>query len=320
MTTTQASLLPTSDFQDISILVSKLPKQIWFGHYELCKWEGSWYSPPVIEGALAAQSHFEARDDDIIIASSMKVGTTWLKSLIPSIMNCTQGNDHDDPLIAKNPHNVVHTLELQVYPKKQDISTLPSPRILHTHLPYNSLPDSIKNSNCKIVYIARNPKDVFVSLWHFMNKLRTEDEGPFPIEEAFENFCSGAHFYGPYLDHVLEYWNKSRTLPHKILFLKYEEMKRNPKEHVGNLASFLGKPFANNEELEIVLWRSSFGRLKNLEVNKSGTVFSSGFPNSSFFRLGTTGDWKNYFTPEMQECLDEIVRLKYEGTGLDLEI
>ncbi|PIA50532.1 hypothetical protein AQUCO_01200001v1 [Aquilegia coerulea] len=302
------------------ISVSQLPKQTWFEDYELCQWQGSWYLPPVIEGALAAQSLFEARDDDIIIASSLKVGTTWLKSLVPSILNCPQVNDDNDPLIRNNPHGVVPTLELQVFPKKQDITTLPSPRIFHTHLPYNCLPDSIKNSNCKIVYIARNPKDVFVSLWHFMNKLRTQEQGPFPIDEAFESFCNGVHFYGPYLDHVLEYWNNSRTLPNKILFLKYEEMRRNPREHVGKLASFLGKSFANNEELDNVLWRSSFERLKNLEVNKSGSIFNSGFPKSSFFRLGTTGDWKNYFTPEMQERLDEVVHLKCEGSGLDLEI
>ncbi|KAF5180411.1 Cytosolic sulfotransferase [Thalictrum thalictroides] len=150
-----------------SILVSQLPKQTWFDeHYELCQWEGSWYLPPVLEGALATQSHFEACDDDnIIIASSLKVGTTWLKSLVPSIINCPQGDDdEDDPLVENNPHGVVLTLELQVFPEKQDITTLPSPRIFHTHLPYNSLQDSIKNSNCKIVYMPRNPMDVFVSL------------------------------------------------------------------------------------------------------------------------------------------------------------
>ncbi|PIA50536.1 hypothetical protein AQUCO_01200005v1 [Aquilegia coerulea] len=316
MTTTQASLLATSDSQDISNLLSELPKQTWFEDFELYQWQGTWYLPAHLEGMFATQKLFQAREDDIIIASSLKSGTTWLKSLVPCIINCPQGDD-DDPLTKYHPHRVVNTLEARVFLDNLDISTLPSPRIFHTHLPYNSLPDSIKISNCKIVYIARNAKDAFVSLWHFMNKLRTQEQGPFSIDKAFESFCNGVQLFGPSLDHVLEYWNKSLVFSNKILFLKYEELKRNPKEQVLKLASFLGKSFANDEELDNVLWRSSFERLKNLDVNKSGNI-NLGFTNSSFFRLGTTGDWKNYFTQEMQERLDQIIRLKYEGSGLDV--
>ncbi|KAF5201770.1 Cytosolic sulfotransferase [Thalictrum thalictroides] len=314
-----SSLFATSNSQDISKLLSQLPKQTYFEDYELYQWQGTWYSPAHLEGTFAAQKLFEARDDDIILTSSIKSGTTWLKSLVSCIINFPQGDD-DDPLIKNNPHHVVSTLEAHVFVENLDISTLPSPRIFHTHLPYNSLPDSIKISNCKIVYIARDAKDTFVSLWHFLNTVRTQEQGPFPIEEAFESFCNGVQFFGPSLDHVLEYWNKSLVFSNKILFLKYEEMKRNPKEQVLKLASFLGKSFANDEELDSVLWRSSFERLKNLDVNKSKSGNVTGFAKCSFFRLGTTGDWKNYFTKEMQERLDRIIRLKYEGSGLNLEI
>ncbi|PIA50765.1 hypothetical protein AQUCO_01200184v1 [Aquilegia coerulea] len=316
--TTESPLLGASDSQDIFNLLSQLPKQITWFEIELYQWQGSWYWPPHLEAALAGQTFFEARDDDIIIASSLKAGTTWLKSLVPCIINLPVDEDND-PLIKNNPHEVVSTLEIGVFQGKQNISILPSPRIFHTHLPYNSVPDAIKNSNCKIVYIARNPKDVFVSLWHFMNIFRTQEQGPFSMDKAFESFCNGVHSFGPNLDHVLEYWNKSLVLPQKILFLKYEELKLNPKEQVLKLASFLGKSLSNNE-LDNILWRSSFERLKNLDVNKSGNSSGFSIPNSSFFRLGTTGDWKNYFTPEMQERLDEIVRLKCEGSGLTLDI
>lgn len=159
-----------------------------------------------------------------------------------------------------------------------------------------------------------------MSMWHFVNTTRSAEEGPFPIEEAFESFCDGVHPYGPSLDHELEYWKESLERPNKILFLKYEEMKKDPKGQVMRLAEFLGCPFAEEEEVEKVLWRCSLERLKSLEVNKEGIDPWIGLAKSSYFRLGVVGDWKNHLTDEMAERLDEITSLKLEGTGLNFDM
>ncbi|KAF5959287.1 hypothetical protein HYC85_000496 [Camellia sinensis] len=158
---------------------------------------------------------------------------------------------------------------------------MPSTRLFHTHFPYSALPDSIKNSECKIVYITRNPKDTMVSMWHFFNSVRTPEQGPYPFDKAFESFCDGLYPFGPFFDHVLEYWEVSLKKSDKILFLRYEEIKRDPKGLVKRLASFLGRPFVNEEEVEKVLWRCSLDRLKNLKVNKNGsTAVGSSIVNS----------------------------------------
>ena len=86
---------------------------------------------------------------------------------------------------------------------------------------------------------------------------------------------------------------------------------------MAKIALFLGKPFGNEEDLEIVLNKCSLERLKNLEVNKSGSIVSN-FHNSAFFRKGIVGDWKNYMKPEMEEQIDKITKLKLQGSGLEL--
>lgn len=45
---------------------------------------------------------------------------------------------------------------------------LPSQRYIKTHLPFDLLPNEILNGerSPKIVYVARNPKDVCVSYYH----------------------------------------------------------------------------------------------------------------------------------------------------------
>lgn len=279
---------------------------------------------------MEAQLRFLARDDDILLASSMKTGTTWLKALIPSIMNANaqsvMGKDKDnddeslDPLIRNHPNVLIPSLEVQIFAQDStyNISDMPSPRLFRTHVPYSALPESVKSSQCKIVYITRDPKDTFVSLWHFINSERTREQGPLPIVETFEEFCNGFHPYGPFHDHVLEYWNESLRRPEKILFLRYEEMKRDPKGEVKKLALFLGRPFEDEDGVEKVLQRCSLERLKSLEVNKVGIDPWIGFPKSSYFRLGVVGDWKMSLTMDMAEHLDEITRAKLKGSELEL--
>ncbi|KAB1225441.1 Cytosolic sulfotransferase 5 [Morella rubra] len=306
------------------IVLDQLPKGSFFENLDLVQRDGFWYRPRHLEAAIACYSWFDARDDDVILASSMKTGSNWLKALCFSIMQRHCGGDvgakNEDLLARHHPSFHVRTLEVRVYTENPppDLSGMQSPRLFHTHLPYSALPESIKKSKCKMVYITRNPKDTFVSMWHFFNTRRTPEQGSYPLEDAFESFCNGVFHFGPFFDHVLQYWNQSLKMPHKILFLKYEDLRRNPKDQVKRLASFLGKPFADEEEVEELIRNCSLERLKNLEVNKKGVDPWIDMPYSAYFRKGVVGDWENVLTPEMSQRLDQITSMKLEGSGLDL--
>ncbi|KAJ4705456.1 Sulfotransferase [Melia azedarach] len=188
-----------------------------------------------------------------------------------------------------------------------------------THIPYSSLPKSIIDLGCKIVYICRDPKDAFVSLWHFKEGEKYENQGFIP-EEAFETFCKGVYFYGPYWEHFLGYWKASQEFPDRVLFLKYEKLMEDTGLYLKRLATFIGYPFSLQEENEGVVQNiidlCSFENLSNLEVNKGGKHYYSAKNNKAFFRKGKVGDWKNYMSSEMAERLDKIVEEKLAGSGL----
>ena len=103
-------------------------------------------------------------------------------------------------------------MELQLYNYKSgripDLGKLPDPRLFATHVPFVALPRSVvATPGCKVVYVCRDPKDTFVSLWHFMNKLRAnKGMEPLSVEFAAEQFCAGVSPRGPYWEHVLGYW------------------------------------------------------------------------------------------------------------------
>ncbi|KAK4410418.1 Cytosolic sulfotransferase 5 [Sesamum angolense] len=226
------------------------------------------------------------------------------------------------PLLSNNPHDLVPFLEIKLYVDNQipDFSSFPSLRLFATHLPHVSLPESVKqNSACKIVYLCRNPKDIFVSLWHFTNKLRPQETGTNSISEVFDLFCRGVTLFGPFWEHALEYWKLSIENPDRVLFLKFEDMKNQPATHLRRLAEFLGSPFSAGEEesglVEEILKLCSFDNLSALDVNRNGKL-TSGEKNNVFFRRGVVGDWVNYLGTELVERIDRITQDKFSGSGL----
>ncbi|CAN1220563.1 Cytosolic sulfotransferase 17 [Linum perenne] len=292
---------------------------------------GFWYSAPIVDSVNDFRANFQpARDDVVVLASMPKAGTTWLKSLSHCIL-FRDVEEEDDLLTTTNPHNCVPTFESTLFiGEPSEFPAIdPERRLFHTHVPYSNLPDSIKNHSrgCKLVYVAREPKDTLVAFLqqnrHFYNKILR----PFPIERAVENFCSGMVPYGPFHEHMLEYWEQSKRSPDKVMFIKYEDLRRDPKPHVRKLASFMGRPFkeADDVEVEKVIWRSSFDRLKDLDVNKDNNtkphrpLLVPLLKNSHFFRRGEVGDWRNHLTSEMAERIDDVTRVKLQGTGLYLE-
>ncbi|KAL5723301.1 hydroxyjasmonate sulfotransferase [Ranunculus cassubicifolius] len=303
-------------------LMSTLRRENGWVLTHLYQYQGFWHTTRQLQGVLASQTLFHAQPTDLFLVTTPKSGTTWLKAMAYSLVNRVQSPDFDNhPLLSHNPHDLVPFLELKLYVDNNvpDFTNSLHPRLFSTHMPYNSLPDSVVNSKCKVVYLCRNPGDTFISLWHFANKLRPKTLGDLSLEEAFKRFCRGVSLYGPYWDHVLGYWKKSQEKPENILFLKYEEIKEEPQVHLRRLAEFLGCPFSSKEEeegaVEKILKLCSFENLSNLEVNKNGKL-SSGEENNAFFRRGEVGDSVNYLTVEMMEHLNWISEEKFKGCGL----
>ncbi|XP_059652044.1 cytosolic sulfotransferase 15-like [Cornus florida] len=303
-------------------LLDSLPKERGWRTPHLYLFQGFWCQPKEIQAIVSVQTHFQAQDTDVMVATIPKSGTTWLKALVFAIVNRNHFRDQNNhPLLTHNPHDLVPFLEYKVYSNNQvpDLSALPSPRLFATHVPFASLPGSVKTSDCRIVYICRNPFDTFVSVWHFMSKTRPETLGPFSMEEAFDMYCKGIVGFGPYWDHMLDYWKQSLEKPHTVLFLKYEDMKDDTTFQLKRTAKFLGCPFSLEEErggvIEDISRLCSFEKMKELEVNKSGKSISY-FANEQLFRKGEVGDWVNYFTPLMVERLSNVMDEKLGGSGL----
>ncbi|KAK8716476.1 hypothetical protein V6N13_043783 [Hibiscus sabdariffa] len=257
------------------------------------QYQGFWLTGNSLRGSMLIHDHFNPRPTDIIVATSPKCGTTWLRALVFSIVNRNSYHFSNHPLRKANPQELVIFLDARIHGDGSTsfIDGFPSPRLLSTHLPHSLFPKRMTDdsSACRFVYICRDPKDVFVSKWHFANKLKPKEVPPLTLEEAFDMFCKGASYYGPSWDHVLGYWKASLESPKKVLFLKYEDVKKQPWDCVRKVAEFIGVPFSQEEEddgvMEEIVKLCSFENLRNQDVNRSESR-SRGRPisNSAFFR------------------------------------
>ncbi|KAG6406497.1 hypothetical protein SASPL_134100 [Salvia splendens] len=299
--------------------LSSLPREKWWGDEYLVQLEGFWFRPQRVKPIKRVINHYNPLPSDVILVTSPKTGTTWLKSVLYSILN--RSSKHK--LAVKHPHELVPFLEVQVFAEADEPPILPAPsdgpRLFATHIPYQLLTKTLDYSQCKVVYLTRNPKDTLVSLWHFVNKWNMEKvDQPWSLDEATDKFCRGISLYGPYYDHVLGYRELSLKRPENVLFVTFEDMLEDPHGYVKKLGEFLGCPFEKDEEDEVeeIVKNCSIEVLSSHDVNKSeeSTTWFP-LPCNSFFRKGKTGDYKNYLSNESIQRIDTLTKERFHSLG-----
>ncbi|XP_071939843.1 cytosolic sulfotransferase 13-like [Coffea arabica] len=93
-------------------LYSTLPRERWQGSSYLYKYNGFWFTTNQLPGLVEVQKHFQARDSDVLLITTPKSATAWLKALAFTLMN---RNIHpinpSHPLLNQNPYVLVPQLE-----------------------------------------------------------------------------------------------------------------------------------------------------------------------------------------------------------------
>ncbi|GAB6027075.1 Sulfotransferase [Chamberlinius hualienensis] len=285
---------------------------------DLCKF----YKTPdgILVHDLTVQSYYDSRvmksrASDIILASFPKAGTTWLQEITYLV-----AHDADTEKAQSAPTE--HRMPFLEVPHKgiNGIEQMADPRILKTHYPYELLPQSYQdNSDAKIIYIARNPKDTAVSYYNFYKMVGfvayngTLEE---LIHRAYDfDDIGGRNFF----THILGYWK--RRDQNNMLFLLYEDLQKDLRSSVKKIADFIGKQL-NDEQLTKIVEYCSFSNMsKNPMANYShgGSAVKRPGSTASFMRKGKVGDWKNHLSEEISKKIDEAVERNLAGTGLIFE-
>ena len=123
--------------------------------------------------------------------------------------------------------------------------------------------------------------------------------------------------FGNYFDHVLSWWVHRDD--DNVLFITFEDLKRDPESMVARIATFMGYSHLSQEVIKIIAEKTAFDKMReNAAVNYSWSSKGESDPQATpFMRQGVIGDWKNQFSVEDSQRLDKIYRDRLSGTGLD---
>lgn len=264
--------------------------------------------PPYITPSRYQMSRdLEMRAGDICFVSFPKSGSTWLSNIIYLIT--TGGEELTDKPLRDCLHWVASSWP---YPRdKEELDALPPPRIFKSHMPYRMAPGQEPGNNpCKYIYIARNPKDVAVSYYHFESGKNWSGNYAGPWEHWLGIFLEGRAQRGDWFDHVLSWWERSDS--ERILFMKYEDLKTNFDQEIEKLVAFLDYPLTD-DVLEMIRRKTSFEHMKNDSFSNLQEISQL----EGFYRKGQIGSWKDQFTVAQNEYFERVYAERMAGSGLE---
>lgn len=255
-------------------------------------------------------SSFKSRESDVFVCSFVKAGTTWTQQIVTNLL--------DGGCSSRKYGQAVPWLEAlcatAVLPEREapgwslsSVDAAPSPRYFKSHAMVEDLPGGAKVP--KVIVVARNPKDTAVSLYHHA-KNKPEFETKASFDEFLTVFLSGNGENGSWFKHVAEWYAESLKFPERCLFLKFEEMKKDQRRAVRQIATFIGlsTPSVPIED-KVVEDTVANSTMEAMQASAAANI------GLNHLRQGKIGRWRDTFTVTQSEIFDEVYRRKMDESN-----
>ena len=257
---------------------------------------------------------FKFRDDDIVVATYAKTGTTWTQQIVGQlIFSGAEGALFDtSPWVDFRPfplHEVTQRLEAQTHR-----------RFMKTHLPLDAL---VFSPQVKYLYIGRDGRDTVWSLYNHHAGFTDQAYeminsvpgrvGP-PLERPTGDIVQYYHEWlgggglplGPtFFEHVQGWWD-ARDLPN-VLLVHFNHLKADLPGEMRRIARFLGIEIDDAKWPDMVE-HCTFDYMKKTASAHSPVldmVFQGG--GNTFFHKGTNGRWRDVLTASDLQKYDDAV-------------
>ena len=255
---------------------------------------------------------FAFRDDDIIIGTYGKAGSTWTQQIVAQFI--FNGETEGLPVAEISPWLDFRLPSLEE--KLPGIEAQENRRFLKTHLPVDALVFSPK---AKYIYIARDGRDVVWSFYnhhYYLNDILYDGLKALPylgplwerprtndLREYFLDWFNNEGFpLWPFWENIRTWW-AIRDLPN-VHLMHYQNLLDDMEGHMREIAAFL-EISIDESRWEAMVRHCSFDYMKDnatLSTPLGGVVFDGGA--KVFINKGTNGRWRGTLTGEDVEAYE----------------
>ncbi|MCC6847045.1 MAG: sulfotransferase domain-containing protein [Deltaproteobacteria bacterium] len=246
---------------------------------------------------------FAPRSGDVFVCTPAKCGTTWMQSIVASLLWPT--GDAPGPVLAISPwiemKGVVPLDELHAM-----LAAQTHRRFMKTHTPADGIPWF---DEARYIFVARDGRDAFMSLCNHVEKFQDHLRDALNADAAAEGlpafpaWTGDVHgFFARWLElddfffrHLATYW-EARHRPN-LLLVHYNDLKTDLAGEMRRIAAFLGTDVPEARWPEVVD-RCTFERMREGETRMGAVdmVFKGGL--KSFVFKGTNGRWRDVLTAD----------------------
>eukprot|EP01083_Nonionella_stella_P008017 23068_1 len=278
-------------------------------------------------------NHYHTKPNDVYLISYPKAGQHWLKKICIELIN------HHD---KQNTHAIYSTgdIGMNAVPWKETFFTQGGKdafdqrvddlkdclNLWWTHNPYSLFPANKANlhPDTRYIVINRNPKDILISYWYFMNALDANWGGFDPqmsLNAFFFRFIAGTCHFGCVYSWTLDWFNAYNDSVfnnnEQMLWIYYEDLLDNPFDNVKKVKEFLypDDDVITDDDINAVVNASMF---KNMKQDLLENPQSMSFTNEHF-RCGEANDWKRHLSQEQSDLLDELMWIKWADGGTNIK-
>ncbi|CAH1790862.1 unnamed protein product [Owenia fusiformis] len=251
------------------------------------------YISPTIHDEMRT---LEVRESDIWFCSYPRSGQHWM-------WNVAYRLTHD---LNEAPKGYEEMCQAENVGHKLD--DIPSRRIIRTHQMTKTVPQDVWDKKCKVINMVRHPKDVAVSFYKHLTATKVYGyqgtwEGYLPMFLNEEILWGGGWF-----KHIKDYKQKAET--NDVLFITFEECKRDTLGTIKKLADYLGVQWSD-ENFQKMVDETSIKTMQKRNAEYEA-IARKGRVDDIIYRKGDIGDWKLHFTTEQSETFNHVYKEKMD--------
>ena len=258
---------------------------------------------------------FAFRDDDVVIATYAKSGTTWTQQIVSQLI-----------FLGAEGLSVAEMspwLDLRLPSKEEKLAHLEAQthrRFVKTHLPVDAL---VFSPRVKYIYIGRDGRDVLWSMYNHHANANADfyaalndtpgrvgppiEPPPASIRQYFHDWLDrDGHPFWPFWENVRSWW-EIRALPN-VLLVHFADLKRDMAGEIRRIADFLGIEVPA-ERWPAILEHCSFDYMKahaDESAPLGGALWEGG--GRTFINKGVNGRWRDVLTPGEIAKYEEAAR------------